>query len=135
MFGRATLTTPRADGRNVSLVSLLVRAVGSWGELDETVERYVHPGAARLVFLHEVRIYAAENGLMGDDEDILGSLELHDNGLEADDHITVRLPATVPIVIFILVPSHKVLRVHVLDLLVCHTVADTSIKLIQCFPL
>jgi hypothetical protein len=85
----AALTTPGAHRGNLCIVALLLGTVGAWGELDEGVQRDSHPGRIGLGLLHEVGVYAAKNGLVGDNKNILGTLKLHDDGLQADDNVTI----------------------------------------------
>lgn len=132
---RAPFGPPSADGGNVSLPPLLNRAVRLGGELDQGMQGHVHPGAPRLILLHEVCVDAAQNGLMGDDEDILTALELHDDWLEADNDIAIRLAAAVSIVVLVFVAGSKILGIAVFDLLVRQTITDAGIKLVKGLPL
>ena len=135
VLGGAPLAAPGADGGDVGEIALLVGAVGAGGELDKAVEGHVHPGAAGVVLLHEVGVDAAEDSLVGDDQDVLGPLELHDDRLQPGHHVPIRLPAPVPVVVLVLVARHEVLRIRVLDLLVRHPVARAGIQFIQRLPL
>ena len=135
MLGTAALGAPGADGRNVRLEALLDGAVGLGGELHERVEGYLHPGALALVDVVEVGEDAADHGLVRDDDDVLGPLELHDDGFEADDDVAVRLAPAVPVVVLVVVASLEVLRVLGLDLRVRHAVADTRLELVEGLPL
>lgn len=89
MFGRASLASPCADGRDVSLVPLFLRTIGLRCELDQCVQWNVHPGALCLILLHKIGVNAAQDRLMGDDKNILTALELHDDGFKADDNVTI----------------------------------------------
>lgn len=71
---------------------------------------------------------------MGDNDDILTALQLHDDGFEPDDHITIALPATVAIVIFVVVAGFEILGVAVGDFLVSQAVADARVELVEGFP-
>jgi hypothetical protein len=72
---------------------------------------------------------------VGDDEDVLAALELHDDGLKTDDDVAVRLAAAVSVVVLVLVAGGEVLGEAVLDLLVRQAIADAGIELIQGLPL
>lgn len=135
MLRRATLSAPRADGRDVGLPSLLVGAVCPGGELDERVQRHVHPGTLGLVLLHEVGVDASQDRLVRHDQDVLAALQLHDDGLEADHHVTVRLAPAVPVVVLVLVAGCEVVGEPVLDLLVREPVAYTRVELVERLPL
>lgn len=89
MLGRAAFAPPCADSGNVGFVAYLLGAIGSGRQFDESVKRNVHPGALGLVLLHKVSIDATQNSLVRDNEDVLASLELHNDRLETNDHITV----------------------------------------------
>jgi hypothetical protein len=67
----AALPAPGADGWDLGIVALLLRAVGPWGQLDEGVQRDGHPWGVGLGLLHEVGVDAAQDGLVGHDEDVL----------------------------------------------------------------
>ena len=70
MLRDTTLTTPRADGIDSRAGVFFDGAVSARGEFDEGVEWDVEPGRFALVFLHEVSVDAAEDGLVGHDEDV-----------------------------------------------------------------
>lgn len=72
---------------------------------------------------------------MGDDEDVLGPLQLHDDGLQADYDIAIRLAAAVSVVVLVVIAGFKVFRVLVFDVGVREPVTNTSIQLIQSLPL
>ena len=57
-------------------------------------------------------LQAAQDGLVADNEDVLLPLELHDDGLEPDDNVAVRLAATVAVVELVLVAIRKVIWVR-----------------------
>ena len=42
-----------------------------------------------MVFVHEVGVDAAEDGLVGYDENVFAALEFHDDGFEADHYVAV----------------------------------------------
>jgi hypothetical protein len=45
----------------------------------------------------QVGVEASQDGLMADEKDVLLTLELHDDRFEADNHISVRLAAAIPL--------------------------------------
>ena len=72
---------------------------------------------------------------MSDDDDVLTSLQFHDNRFKPDDHIAITFASTIAVVVFIVVASFEVFGVLVGDLLIGESVADTRIKFIEGFPL
>ena len=97
VFGSTALRTPRGDGGDVSLEPLLLCAICLRRELHECVQRDLHPGALGLREVVEIGENAADDGLVGDDDDVLASLELHDYWFEADDDVTVGFAASVAV--------------------------------------
>lgn len=91
MLCNATLGSPRADSFNTSFISDLFGSIGSWSKFDEGVKWDVEPWRPSLIFFHEVGVNAAKDGLVGDDEDVLGAFEFHDDGFETDDDVTVAI--------------------------------------------
>lgn len=134
VLSRCTLSTPGGDGRNISFEALLLGAVSTGSQLDESVKWNLHPGTLLLGHIHEVGINATKDGLVGDDDDILRALQFHDDGFETDDDVAVGLAAAVTIVILVLVASLEVLRVLFSDLLVGEAVADARVQFIQSLP-
>ena len=134
MFRRAPFTPERAHGRDVGLEPLLLRAVGPRGQLDQRVQRDLHPGALLLRHIHVVGVDAPEHGLMGHDDDILAAFEFHDDGLQSDDHVTIGFPAPVTIVVLVVVSRFEIFRVLVRNLLICQAVARAGIQFVQGFP-
>ena len=122
-------------GRDVGLVPLLLGVVGPRRQLDERVQRDLHPGALLLRHVHVVGVDAAQHGLVGDDEDVLAALELHDDGLQPDDHVAVGLAPAVAVVVLVLVARREVLRVEGRDLLVREPVAHARVELVERLPL
>jgi hypothetical protein len=59
-------------------------------------------------------LQATYNRLMANDKNVLLSLQLHDNGLKTNHHVTIRFPASVPVVKLVVVPISKVFRVRFL---------------------
>ena len=98
------------------------------------MQRHLHPRTLLLRHIHIVSIDAPQDGLVRDDDDILAALQLHDDGLEADDHIAVALAAAVAIIVFVVVPGFEVLGVEGLDLGIGQTVADAGVELVEGFP-
>lgn len=72
---------------------------------------------------------------MRDDQDILRALQLHDDGLEADDDVAVRLASAVAVVVFVFIARGEVFGVLLLDVGVREAVADAGVELVECFPL
>jgi hypothetical protein len=101
MFSLAALLAPSANSRHISVNPLLLSLVRARRQLDEGVERDVHPRALVLRGAHEVGVDTAQDGLVRDDEDVFAALELHDDGLEADDDVAVRLAAGVAVVVLV----------------------------------
>lgn len=131
----APLRPPRAHGGDVGLELLDLDAVGLGRQLHERVQRHLHPGTAGLVDLHEVGKDAAHDGLVGDDQDVLRPLQLHHDGLQADDDVAVRLAAPVAVVVLVVVARPEVFGVLLVDLLICHAVAVARVELVERLPL
>ena len=135
MLGRAALTPPRADSLDVSLVSLHLGPICPWCQLDQRVQRHGDPWAFFLRLLHKVRINAADDGLVRNDEDVLAALQFHYNGLKSGHHIAVAFTSPVPVVVLVFVARLEVIGVKVRYLLVRHTVANASVELVEGLPL
>ncbi len=135
MLSDAALATPGADSSNTGTESLFIGAIGARSELDKGMQRNCHPGAFLLALLLEVGVDATEDGLMSDDEDVLASLELHDDRLETDHNIAVRLTTTVAVVVFVLVTCNEVGGILLFDFGISKSIAHTGIKFIECLPL
>lgn len=134
MFRRAPLTSKRAHGRDIRLEALLLRAVRPRGQLDQRVQRHLHPGALLLRHVHVVRVDAPQHGLVRHDEDVLAAFQLHDDGLEPDDHVAVGFPAPVAVVVFVVVPRSEVFGVAVRNLLVGEAIADARVEFVERLP-
>lgn len=66
-------------------------------------------------------------GVSRDDDNVLTSLQFHDDGFEADDHITIRFASTIAIIILVIIAGLEVFRILVCDLLILpQRLADTS---------
>ena len=89
MLRRTPLTPKRADGGNIRLEALLLGTVGPGRQLDERVQRHLHPRALLLRHVHVVSVDAPQDGLVRHDDDVLAALEFHDDGLEPDDDVAV----------------------------------------------
>lgn len=135
VLSRGSLTTPGRNGRDTGLEALLLGAVGAGGQLDECVQGHLHPGGLFLRDVHEVGVDATEDSLVGDDDDVLAALQLHDDGFETDDDVAVGLAAAVAVVVLVLVAGLEVLGVLLGDLLVGQAIADAGVQLVECLPL
>lgn len=71
---------------------------------------------------------------MRDNQDVLATLELHDDGLKTDDDVPVALTAKIAIVVFVCVSRLEVGGILLLDLGICETIADAAVELVKCFP-
>ena len=72
---------------------------------------------------------------MRDDQDVFAALQFHNDGLQADDHIAIRLSTKVAVVVLVLVTLRKVLGVLLLDLCIRQAIAHARIELVERFPL
>lgn len=134
MFRRTALTPKGAHSRDVRLEPLLLGAVRPRGQLDQRVQRDLHPGTLLLRHVHVIRVDTPEHGLVRHDEDILAAFQFHNDRLESDDHVAVGFSAPVAIVVFIVVSRLEVFRVVVRNLLVREAIADARVQLIEGFP-
>ena len=66
---------------------------------------------------------------------ILTTLELHDDWLKTNNHVTIRFTATVTIVVFVVITGRKVFRVGLGDFLICQPVTNARVELVEGFPL
>ena len=135
MARTGALATPGADGRDVGAQTVFVRLVRLGRQPNQRVQRHLHPGALFLGHVHEVGVDAAQDGLVRHDEDVVAALELHDDGLEPDDDVAVRLAAQVPVVVLVVVALPKVGWILRLDLGVRQAVAHARVELVKRFPL
>ena len=71
---------------------------------------------------------------MRDDEDVLGALQLHDDGLQADDDVAVALTTQVAVVVLVLISCLEILWEPLLDLRIRQAIADAGVELVKCFP-
>jgi hypothetical protein len=101
---------------HVSLELLKLGAVRLGRQLHQRMQWHLHPGRSLGIDFHEVCVDAAQDCLVGDDEDVLGPLEFHYDWFDADDDIPVRFAASVAVVVFVVVPGLEVLGVGLFDL-------------------
>lgn len=134
MFRRTPLTPKRADGGNIRFETLLLGAIRPGGQLDQRMQRDLHPGTLLLRDIHIIRVDAPEDSLMRHDDDILTAFQLHDDGLESDDHIAIGFPAAVAVIVFVVVSGFEVFGVLVGDLLVGEAVACARVEFVEGFP-
>ena len=135
VFCGAAFLPKGADGRNVRFEALFLGRVGSWGQLDQRVQRNFHPGGFLLRNVHVIRVYATQHRLMRDDENVFAPLKLHDNRLQPDDNIAVTLPATISVVVLVVVARLEVLGISIGDLLIRQAITHPRIQFIQSLPL
>jgi hypothetical protein len=98
------------------------------------MERDLHPRAPFLLHVHIIRVDAPEDSLVSHDDDVFTPLKLHYDRLETDDNIAVALPATITVIVLVVIASFEVLGVRVLDFLVCEAIADARVKLVERLP-
>lgn len=98
------------------------------------MKRNLHPRTLLLRGVKEVGVDAAQDGLMGDNDDILTALEFHYDGFQADDNIAVGLSSSVAVVILVFITGRKVIGVLYGDILVSKTVANARVEFIQSLP-
>lgn len=134
MFRCTSLTPKRAHSRNVCLEPLLFRTVRPRGQLDQCVQRHLHPGTLLLRHIHVIRVDTPQHGLMRHNDDILTAFQFHDDRLKSDNYVAIGLSAPVAIIIFIVVSRFEIFRVFVRNLLVRETVADARVEFVQGFP-
>lgn len=71
---------------------------------------------------------------MSDDDDVLASLQFHDDRLKPNDHVAVTLSTSVAVIVFIVITSLEVFRVLIGNFLVGQAIADAGIKFVESFP-
>jgi hypothetical protein len=130
MHRQTTFLAPRTDGRNVRSKSFLLGLVRARCQLDKRVQRHFHPGTALLRYVHEVGVDAAQDGLVGDDQDVFAALKFHDDGFQADDDVAIRLAAEVAVVVLVFITGLEVGWVLLCNILVSETVADSRVELV-----
>lgn len=72
---------------------------------------------------------------MGDNQNILGAFELHNNGFQTDHDVTVGFTATISIVVFVVIAGLEIFGILFFDLGVGKTVADARVEFVERFPL
>jgi hypothetical protein len=128
------LLPPRTHSRNIRKKPILLRLVRPRRELNQTVQGHLHPRTLLLGTTHEVGIDTPQDGLMRHDENILRTLQLHDDRLEPDDDVAVRFAAQVAVVVLVRVAGFEVVGVFLFDFGVGQAVADARIELVERFP-
>lgn len=118
MLCRRTLSTPGRYCWDIRLVSLLFSTIGARRKFHERMEGHLHPRALVLGKIEEICINAAQDGLMRDNDYVFAAFQFHNNGLEADNDIAVRLPPTIAVIVLVFIAGSKVLRVSLRNLLV-----------------
>ena len=118
MFRRAPLASKRAHGRDIRLEPLLLRAIRPRSQLDQRMQRHLHPGTLLLRHVHVIRVDTPQDGLVRHDDDILTAFQFHDDRLESDDYVAIGFSTPVAIVVLIIVSRFEIFRVPVRNLLV-----------------
>ena len=134
MFRRTPFASKCAHGRNVRLKALLLRTIRPRGQLDQRMQRHLHPGTLLLRHVHVIRVDTPQHGLVRHDDDILTALQLHDDRLKPDNNVAIRLSTPVAIIVFIVISRFEIFGVLVRNLLVRETVADARVQFVQGFP-
>lgn len=134
MFRHTPLLPERAHGRDVRLEPLLQSPIRSRRQLDDRMQRHLHPRGLFLRYVHVVGVNASQHGLMRHDDDVLAPLQLHDDGFQPDHDIAVGFPASVPVVVFVVVAGSEIFGVLGFDLGVGEAVADPGIEFVEGFP-
>lgn len=62
--------------------------------------------------------WRGEMDALRDDDNVLASLQFHDDRFETNDHITIRLASTIAIVVFIVITGLEILRILLRNLLI-----------------
>ena len=134
MLRRAALPPPRAHRRDISPEPLLLGTIRPRRELNKRMQRDLHPRTLLLGHIHIISVDTPQHRLVGNNNNILAPLQLHDDRLEPYNHIAVGLAAAVAVVVFVVVARAEVLRVLVCDFLVGEAVADAAVELVERFP-
>lgn len=122
---RRSFAAPGRDGRDVCFEPLLFSPIGARSKLYQGVKWHLHPWTLFLRHVQEVRIYAAEDSLVGDYEDVFASFEFHYNWFKTDDDVTVRFSTSIAVVVFVVVTGFKVFRVSFCNFLVSKAIANS----------
>lgn len=134
VFCRTSLPTPCRHRWDICLEALLSRSICFGCELHQRVKRNFQPWRLIGAGIHEIGIDASDDGLMGDDDDVVASLQLHDDWLQSNDHVTIGLSTPIPVIIFVLISRREILRIFLLDFTIRHPVAHARVQLVQSFP-
>lgn len=67
---------------------------------------------------------------MSNDNDILTALQLHDDGLQANNDVAIGFAATVTVVVFVFVAGGEVFGVFLGDFFIGEAIADARVQLI-----
>lgn len=71
---------------------------------------------------------------MRHNNDILAPFQLHDDWFQSDDNIAIGFPASVPVIVFVVVAGFEILRVLGFDFGVGEAVADARVEFVEGFP-
>ena len=71
---------------------------------------------------------------MGNNDNILTALQLHNNRLEPNHHITITLPTPIAIIILVVIAGAEILRIQGFDFGIGEAVADARVELVEGFP-
>lgn len=134
MLGSTSLFPKCAHCRYVGLVTLLLGAVCPRSEFNQRMKRYLHPRRFLLRHIHVISIDTPQYSLMSDDDDVLASLQLHDDRFKPDDDVAIALSTSVTVIIFVVVTGLEVFRVLIGNFLVRQAIAHAGIKLVESFP-
>lgn len=134
MFRYAALLPECTDSRDVALEPLLQGTVCFRRELDDRMQRNLHPRRFLLRHVHVIRIDASQHRLVSHDDDIFAPLQLHDDGFKAYDNVSVAFATAIPVVVFVVIPGLEVFGIPLLDLGVGKTITNARVDLIQSLP-
>ena len=71
---------------------------------------------------------------MSNDYNVLGTFNLHDNWLKANNDIAIRFTTAVAVIVLILITRFEVFWILFLNLLISQTVANARVNLVESFP-
>lgn len=134
MLGDTPFLPKGADSRNVPFESLLFRPICSWCQLDDSVEWNFHPRRLLLRYIHVVSVDASQNCLMRNNDDVLASFQLHDDGLQPDDDVSVAFAPAISVIVLVIIPSLEIFRIPLFNFRISKAVADARVEFIQGFP-
>ena len=80
------------------------------------------------------KITLPDNCLVGNQDNGILPLQLHDNRLEPRHQILVGFPPRVSVGVLVLVTLEEFLVELVADVGVCHSIAGTCVYFVQCLP-